>query len=469
MGILRDVLKSSDQKVVEQGCQCVARIAESFRHHPDKLEQLMSPDLLKSILQLLLPGTTNIVGTHIHTQFLRVLALTAKASPTLAVELLKMNIVDTLYQILTGISPPEGDNPSLKTDSVMTMQTLIHKPREQIYETLNVICELLPGFSPSKIPVHEQHWVNILKPTGDLEATRHRPRRRSSAARAEEKETPDDVRRRLLQENKPALKRFAGILLPTLTDAYTSTVNLNVRQKVLMAQLKMISNMDTDILKEALSGIQFASHLATILSQQDHPTLVLFGIHAAELLLRRLPDVYRYHFYREGVIAEIEKLSLNADSTPPHPPPAPVDARDDRSEDSEDEDDHLDSSPVSSRSSSSSRNGATALSELVSGIDNSITQMAKKFMQVHEKDGTAAMKIKAQEIMESLKQLADGLHAEKQPAKLFEKLAGFFGSDSLQSISSFELLNSGIVEALLSVLESTPGMKRLLSIIVSFC
>ena len=155
MGILRDVLKSSDQKVVEQGCQCVARIAESFRHHPDKLEQLMSPDLLKSILQLLLPGTTNIVGTHIHTQFLRVLALTAKASPTLAVELLKMNIVDTLYQILTGISPPEGDNPSLKTDSVMTMQTLIHKPREQIYETLNVICELLPGFSPSKIPVHE--------------------------------------------------------------------------------------------------------------------------------------------------------------------------------------------------------------------------------------------------------------------------------------------------------------------------
>jgi E3 ubiquitin-protein ligase TRIP12 len=152
MDTLRDVLRSSDQKVVEQGCQCVARIADSFRHHPDKLEQLMSRDLLKAILQLLLPGTTNIIGTHIHTQFLRVLAITAKASPTLSVELLNMNIVDTLYQILTGISPPDGENPSLKTDSVMTMQALIHKPREQIFETLNVICELLPGVVKSAFP-----------------------------------------------------------------------------------------------------------------------------------------------------------------------------------------------------------------------------------------------------------------------------------------------------------------------------
>lgn len=147
MGTLRDVLKSSDQKVVEQGCQCVARIAESFRHHPDKLEQLMSKDLLKAILQLLLPGTTNIVGAHIHTQFLRVLSITAKASPTLSVDLLNMNIVDTLYQILTGISPPEGDSPLLRTDSVMTMQSLIQKPREQTFETLNVICELLPAIA----------------------------------------------------------------------------------------------------------------------------------------------------------------------------------------------------------------------------------------------------------------------------------------------------------------------------------
>jgi E3 ubiquitin-protein ligase TRIP12 len=254
-----------------------------------------------------------------------------------------------------------------------------------------------------------------------------------------------------LKENKAALKRFAGILLPTLTDAYTSTVNLNVRQKVLTAQLKMISNMETDILKEALSGLQFASHLATILSQQDHPSLVYSGIDAAELLLRRLPDVYRYHFYREGVIYEIQKLASKL------PDPVPVSLEEEPSDDSENEEDHMGSSPVSSRSSSSSRREASNVSDLIVAMDSSLTLQAKRFMEFHEKDKAAVMKAKAEDIMGSLTSLADGLKTENQPAGLFKQLAGFFSADSLKSISSFELLNSGIVEALLSVLESTVG------------
>lgn len=433
MPILLGVLRSSDQKVVEQGCQCVARIAESFRHYSDKLEQLFSKELLKAVLQLLLPGTTNIVGPNIHTQFLRVLSIVAKASPSLAVELLNMNIVDTLYQILTGISPPSGENPSMKDSSVMTMQALIHKPREQIFETLNVICELLPGIPDGIMP-------------GDGDSPRT-SRRRSSASR---EETPDEVRRRLLKENKPALRRFASILLPTLTDAYTSTVNLNVRQKVLTAQLKMIYNMDTDILSDALSGIKYASHLATILSQQDQQSLVMYGLQTAELLLRRLPEIYRYHFYREGVIAEIEKISAKA------VPVEEVNVDEPESEDSDDGDDHLESSPVSSRSSMDVP--GISLADMSSGA--AISLLAKRFIEVHEKGENSVMKKKATEIMDSLKELAEGLKSDKNPTSFFEKLATFFNNDeSLQSISSFELLNSGIVGALLSVLEDTSNGK----------
>ena len=149
--VLLNVLRSSDQRVVEQGCLCVARIAESFRNRPDKLEQLMSTDILRAVISLLLPGTTNLVGPHIHTQFLRVLGITAKASPALSVELLKMNIVDTLHQILTGVSAPsDNDATSLRNDSIMIMQALIHRPREQVFETLNVICELLPSVPHGK-------------------------------------------------------------------------------------------------------------------------------------------------------------------------------------------------------------------------------------------------------------------------------------------------------------------------------
>ena len=74
-----NVLSSNDQKVVEQGSLCVSRIVESFRYHPSKLEDLVSTDLLRAILRLLLPGTTNLIGPNIHTQFLRVLTFTAKA------------------------------------------------------------------------------------------------------------------------------------------------------------------------------------------------------------------------------------------------------------------------------------------------------------------------------------------------------------------------------------------------------
>ena len=87
---------------------CVSRCVESFRYRQDKLEELVSPDLLRAITRLLFPGTTSLIGPNIHTQFIRVLAFTARASPKLAAELLKMDIVDTLYQILTGVSPPRG-------------------------------------------------------------------------------------------------------------------------------------------------------------------------------------------------------------------------------------------------------------------------------------------------------------------------------------------------------------------------
>ena len=105
MPILLNVLGSSDQRVVEQASLCVSRVVESFKYQQDKLEELVSPDLLRAILRLLLPGTTNLIGPHIHTQFLRVLAITSRASPKLATELLKMDVIDTLYQILTGVSP----------------------------------------------------------------------------------------------------------------------------------------------------------------------------------------------------------------------------------------------------------------------------------------------------------------------------------------------------------------------------
>jgi E3 ubiquitin-protein ligase TRIP12 len=481
MPILLNVLSSSDQKVVEQGSLCVSRVVESFKYQPSKLEELVSTDLLKAILRLLLPGTTNLIGPNIHTQFLRVLAFTAKASPRLSAELFKMNVVETLYQILTGVSPPNGtEDVASKLDSVVIMQALIHRPREQVIETLNVICELLPGLPK-----------DVLTVSNDL------PGRRTESDLGRKKSS-DEERLKLLETCKEEVKRFAIILFPTLTDAYSSTVNLSVRQKVLSAQLKMLSNLDTEILTDALKAMPYASFLAAILSQQDHPSLVSSALQASELLLTRMEDVYRYQFYREGVIAEIAKLaepllavekevkgpteiiSKNDENTtlsngPPATPSkqgktAIVAETNDEDGNSSDEEndadgengqahDDMTASPVSSRGStvSTEEAPASALSHVPS-IQQEIAQRAKSFLEVHETEkNSKQMKEKAVNILTSLQSLANDIethYLHQGPGDnidLFTKLASYFDGDVLESVTSAELLNSKVVKVLLDV------------------
>ncbi|KAK8034622.1 HECT-domain-containing protein [Apiospora rasikravindrae] len=491
MPILLNVLASSDQRVVEQASLCVTRIIESFKYHSGKLEELVSVDLLKAILRLLVPGTTNLISANIHTQFLRVLAITARASPRLSAELFKLNVVETLYQILTGVSPPsETEDVASKLDSVVIMQALIHRPREQIIETLNVVCELLPGAK----------WNDLGSQTHGL-LDGNDPMTPSSVS-GSRKKSSNDKRLELLENCKDQVRRFALILFPTLTDAFSSTVNLSVRQKVLTAQVKMLSNLDKDILVDALKSVPYASFLAAILSQQDHPSLVMSAIQTTELLLTRLDDIYRYQIYREGVINEIAKLAEDYDApeqktedpttteTVVEPSIVSTEGGDDRvsihndSEDDneEDEDDHdededqddddedneHDHHDEDDISASPSSDGSTMsvdgpprlfLADLPS-MKTRIAEVAKKFLESHESEKQGkAMKKKAIKILSDLQSLASDIEgfyllrtaknlAPENGIALFEKLASYFDADVLESVTSAELLASGLVRVL---------------------
>lgn len=486
MPTLLNVLGSSDQRVVEQGSLCVSRIIESFRYQEDKLEELVSPDLLKAMLRLLLPGTTNLIGPSIHTQFLRVLAITARASPRLSVELLRMNVVDTLYQILTGVSPPAGaDNMATKIDKNIIMQALIRTPRDQIFETLNVICEILPTVS-------QEDNLMFLDDLTDAGYTG--PGSASMATRA--RKSPNDKRLDLLKDCQDDVRRFAAVLFPTLMHAYTSTVNLSVRQKVLTAQLKMLSNFDTSILETALAGVTYASHLASILTQQENPTLVTFALQVAELLLKRLESIYRPQFYREGVMAEITKLAERPLSEPPTEPAAketlPVgesistdlpSRRRPSHHDEDDEDEHDPEEPdypdeesdgemhdeenpdddgegegegEDDEEDSDEDNHPTIIS-----VQDIITTRSRKFVEAYGNAPDSGIQLEASGVMEQLRNLAQELretYASRGHSGgngLFVRLAKYFDSSALETITSYELLTSGIVEALLETFTSS--------------
>ena len=501
MEILRGVLSSSDQKVVEQGSLCVSRIVESFKYQPEKLEELINPEMLKAILGLLLPGTTNLIGPKIHTQFLRLLAITARASPSLSVALFKMDVIDTLYQILTGVSPPEDSvDVASRIDSVLIMQALIHRPKEQILETLNVICELLPKIPTEGLALKDQMLASGIT-TEDLLAM-------SSSSRSNA--SPNSKRIELLKECQPQLRRFATVLLPTLTHAYSSTVNFGVRQKVLLAQLKMISNLEIPILESALQSVPYASYLASILSQQDHPFLVMFALQAAELLLVRMESIYRYQFYREGVIAEVAKLASQprkqhdkAIKVEPDPNETASIMRDpevkvesDEAQDSATVEEHVEehadeddddrepedlengdddgeedvnesrdrASPSPSTSSSSSSDQPYPVSSPEYSLQDHVIRSAKNFMDVHEHAGKGAeMREKAERILDEVQALAKTIRNRFLGNKsgdanvLFMQLSHYFSGNALESITSSELLNSEIVQVLLDVFECPDG------------
>ncbi|ODH12981.1 hypothetical protein ACO22_07722 [Paracoccidioides brasiliensis] len=483
MPTLLHVLSSNDQKVVEQGCLCVSRVVESFKYKPEKLEQLIEADMLKAVLRLLLPGTTNLIGPHIHTQFLRVLAISAKSSPRLSVELLKMNVVDTLYQILTGVSPPSETGGSIKIDSVHIMQALIHRPREQVFETLNVICELLPGIPNEPLPNPDCHLQARLE--SDIYPVSKAPRLKAAA----------ELRVTLLKDCKAEIKRFATILLPTLTDAYSSTVNLSVRQKVLMAQLKMLQNLDAQIIEDGLRSVPYASFLAAILSQKDHLSLVALALQCAELLFERLENIYQYQFHREGVIAEITKLAdiplsakasgrkdskrdLDLDNGRPEEKSDEVGSdendeekdrdmhRDEDSHEDEDEEDEEDdeedmeddNDDISESDSSSSISGGPVSLAMDSALQDLVTCSAKEFLRIYDASKGKGMHDQALAISQSLQTLVSDIEACYTNGKnadgyaLFQQLATYFDGDALERITSSELLSSGIIRVLLDVI-----------------
>jgi E3 ubiquitin-protein ligase TRIP12 len=152
--ILKNTLSYADSRLVEQACLAITGIVESFRHHPDKLEVLLTSDLLTAIAALLIPGQNpNVaaVDPSTHPKILKLLSTAAKSSPEIAISLIESDIVSTLYNLLTGISPPsedeglQGVKQHLEADDMLVLNNLVHRSKDVVQETLSLIHELLPA------------------------------------------------------------------------------------------------------------------------------------------------------------------------------------------------------------------------------------------------------------------------------------------------------------------------------------
>jgi E3 ubiquitin-protein ligase TRIP12 len=190
-----------------------------------------------------------------------------------------------------------------------------------------------------------------------------------------------------------------------------------------------------------------AGFASSVLSSKDHPTLVLGALQLVEILLSKVPADYIPAFRREGVFHEIETIAarplfskakdkdhkdgkdekdLSAPQTPepsspPHPPSAPF---------------------------ATSTPGYKKLASLALEPEDAITLRARVIRFRHLTGGDQLDDGLYSTMQGLVEKLSNTTASEKDMLEALKELANLFSSPHT-SVSSFELLQSGVVDALL--------------------
>ncbi|KAH8075865.1 hypothetical protein BXZ70DRAFT_712273 [Cristinia sonorae] len=516
--IIRNCLGYSDQRLVEYACLCVIRIIDAYhRHSPENLEALVDADLIQAVLLLLMPaGGSPLIAANTFTLLLRGLATSARASPKITLVLLEAGVVNTLYQILTGVLPPVNDGLQEQGDAaggqglgggvadMTVMENLSHRPKDQVEEALSLISELMPPIPRDGIFDHKGYTEKALSRMVKAKAKAERAAARqaqaalaqnlaaagllmvdqptsASAGPTEDSPAPEASgaegtndeeaaassapkepavdRTELLRSKPEVVNRFMHLMVPILVDVYAASVITPVRIKTLTGLLKAVSFLDGDELKRVFTFVPVASFASSIISSKDHPTLVIGAQQLVELLLNKVPSEYKPAFRREGVFHEIDVLSARSLSTS-----KTKEKNKDTSEGAATPEPSAPTYMPISATLAATMPGYKKLTSLSLDPDDAITLRAKviKFKYLSDSDQGGSDDLFAT-LSRLVARLSETAVSEKDLLSCLAELASLFASPDT-SVSSFELLQSGVVDGVLHFLTDTdrvvPAVRR---------
>ncbi|RXK36787.1 hypothetical protein M231_05948 [Tremella mesenterica] len=507
--ILRETLTQADQRLVEQATLAVVRTIESYRHRPDLLDGLLDVPTVAAINALLMPsGGSPLLTPSTYTHLLKALTSAARGSAKVSLAFLQAGMTNTVYQILTGVLPPahDGDEQGGTSDGqglyggvadMAVLQNLAHRPKDQVEESLALICELMPPPPRDGVFDYRAYGEKYLAKVKKARRSERLTRRTSAppalvvpppttepatltipatptgrvtppgaASRAvrdamikakKDAEQQQEQRVTLLRDNSAIVAKFIKAMIPVLVDVYAASVATRVRTKVLNGLVKAVAFVDSDDLKAALQTVPMASFLGAIISSKDNPVYVLQALQLVELLVTKLPEVYQTSFLREGVVFEIETLAAQ-DLTPkpvpsdettvkiePEDPSQPISISEDLKP--------LLGSNLSSllELSHAARSKTPSVNPNDTNILRARVLIAKKVFDVGG-DHKKAASVLLDDLGTRVKLLADANATEADLRDSLRHIAEQF-SDPSQALSSFELLKSGLVDGLLDFVD----------------
>ncbi|XP_021170448.2 E3 ubiquitin-protein ligase TRIP12 isoform X8 [Fundulus heteroclitus] len=371
LSLLTQRLTHQDKKSVESTCLCFARLVDNFQHEENLLQQVASRDLLTNIQQLLVV-TPPVLSSGMFIMVVRMLSLMCSNCPSLAVQLMKQNIAETLRFLLCGAS----------NGSCQEQIELVPRSPQELYELTSLICELMPCLPREGIfavdamlkkgsaqttegaiwqwrddrglwhpynridsriieTAHQNgedeislstlgrvytidfnSMQQINEDTGTARGIQRKPNPLANPNTGSHQEVRrEDARAQLMKEDPELAKCFIKTLFGVLYEVYSSSAGPAVRHKCLRAILRIIYFADAELLKDVLRNHAVSSHIASMLSSQDLK-IVVGSLQMAEILMQKLPDIFSVYFRREGVMHQVKNLAESESFLVTSPPKA---------------------------------------------------------------------------------------------------------------------------------------------------
>ncbi|CAF3579298.1 unnamed protein product [Rotaria socialis] len=116
-----------------------------------------------------------------------------------------------------------------------------------------------------------------------------------------------DARTEMMKDNMELYSSFIQSLFTVLYEVYNSSAGPAVKHRCLQAVLRMIYYSPSDLLEIILKQQSISSHIASMLASSDYK-IVASALQMAEILMKKLPQIFSIYFYREGVVHQIEIL-----------------------------------------------------------------------------------------------------------------------------------------------------------------
>ncbi|CAF2682252.1 unnamed protein product [Rotaria sp. Silwood2] len=130
---------------------------------------------------------------------------------------------------------------------------------------------------------------------------------RQSTATITTTNNSSDARTEMMKDNIELYSSFIQSLFSVLYEVYNSSAGPAVKHRCLQAILRMIYYCPSDLLEIILKQQSISSHIASMLASSDYK-IVASALQMAEILMKKLPQIFSIYFYREGVVHQIEIL-----------------------------------------------------------------------------------------------------------------------------------------------------------------